>query len=273
MKKFIPLGFILISSVLFLSLNRDTHHDHSIDTVVENDGPMIDAANAFLETLSEDQADKALMTFKEEERFRWFFVPIYRQRKGLSIEEMTDEQRDKTFALLETALSQEGMEKVSGIMSLESVLREIEQAEYRNPELYYLSIFGNPSKQSPWGWRYEGHHLSLNFTSVKNEISVTPAFMGTNPGRVLSGAMEGKQVLKAEEELARAFFKSLSEDQQKIAVISNTVPADIFTGNDRKVGKIEMAGITYGQLSSEQKESFMELLQVGGTCSIVHWLP
>ncbi len=175
---------------------------------------------------------------------------------------MTVEQREKTFDLLQSALSEQGLDKVQGIMSLESVLREIEQAEYRNPELYYLTIFGKPSKESPWGWRYEGHHLSLNFTSVKNEISVTPAFMGTNPGRVLSGPEEGKQVLKAEEEKARSFIESLNDNQKEMAVISETVPADIFTGNDRKVGNIDMEGIKYGQLSEEQQKAFLELLQV-----------
>ncbi len=260
-KAIVPLALLCLAILLISSWRSD---DTSAVSHISSDGQsdMVQAARGLLASLEEDQLKKATFTFDDQERSNWFFVPIYRQRKGLSLEEMDGAQRKKTNALLKTTLSNDGFDKVQGIMGLESVLRAIENADHRNPDLYYVSIFGTPSVEEPWGWRYEGHHLSLNFTSATGEIAVTPAFMGTNPGKVLSGPKKGTQVLKQEEELARAFVKSLSGEQRAKAVISEKVPADIFTGNDRNVEAMALEGLSHGDLNEAQRADLLELLDV-----------
>src|SRR5437870_9528659 len=142
---------------------------------------MAAAADHLLATLTPEQAAKATYPLNDNERFNWHFIP--RERKGLPIKEMAPEQKHLAHALLSTALSHRGYLKASTIMSLEQVLRDLEQGKgpARDPELYFVTIFGKPDAKATWGWRVEGHHLSLNFMLVEGkEISVTPSFLGSN---------------------------------------------------------------------------------------------
>src|SRR5439155_17863469 len=124
-------------------------------------------AKNLLVALTPEQREKARFEFSNEERKNWHFIP--RPRKGLPIKEMTQEQRLLAQALLATGLSNRGYAKAVSIMSLESVLAILEQGKkggaVRDPENYFVSIFGTPGAE-PWGWRVEGHHLSLNFTAA-----------------------------------------------------------------------------------------------------------
>src|SRR5437016_14452015 len=144
---------------------------------------MAAAANNFLATLTTEQAAKASYSLNDNERFNWHFIP--RERKGLPLKEMAPEQKHLAHALLSTALSHRGYLKASTIMSLEQVLRDLEQGKgpTRDPELYFLTVFGQPDPKGTWGWRLEGHHLSLNFMLIDGAaITVTPSFLGSNPG-------------------------------------------------------------------------------------------
>src|SRR6185295_4895205 len=146
---------------------------------------MADAARNLLAALTPEQKGKATYEFKDDQRFDWHFIP--RERKGLPFKEMTPAQQRLAHALLASGLSQRGYAKATTIMSLEDILREMEQGKgpARDPERYFVTIFGRPDAKGTWGWRVEGHHLALNFTLVNGDfISVTPSFMGSNPGEV-----------------------------------------------------------------------------------------
>src|SRR5690349_2488707 len=160
---------------------------------------MAEAAENFLASLSGEQRAKATFDLKSDERLNWHFIP--RERKGLPIKEMTGEQRALANVLLSSGLSHRGYFKASTIMSLEQILRDMEQGKgpVRDPERYFFSIFGKPESHGTWGWRVEGHHLALNFTISGDEISVAPNFMGTNPGEVREGPRKGLRVLGVEE--------------------------------------------------------------------------
>src|SRR5881296_1100184 len=208
-------------------------HPEGGSSVVAED--MAAAANHFLATLTAEQAAKASYPLEDKERFNWHFIP--RERKGLPFKEMAPEQKHLAHALLSTALSHRGYLKASTIMSLEQVLRDLEQGKgpARDPELYFVTVFGKPDSKGTWGWRLEGHHLSLNFMLAEGkEISVTPSFLGSNPGEVREGPRKGLRVLAAEEDLARRLVSSLNDDQRKVAIYTNTAPREIITGNDRK---------------------------------------
>lgn len=231
----------------------------------ENPAPaMRRAATAFLNSLDAAQRQQATFGFDDAERVNWHFVP--RPRKGLPLKAMTAPQRQAALALLQTGLSAEGYEKVTGIMDLENVLRVVENRSntdaYRDPDNYYFSVFGEPGDSAPWGWRAEGHHLSLQFSTLTNRvISATPRFLGSNPGVVRAEVpQKGKEILKQETVLAMRLVNLLSPEQLKQATLLETAPPDIFTGNSRKVSLAKQEGIAYAQLNAEQQALFKDLL-------------
>jgi len=223
---------------------------------------MLAAANAFLSSLTPAQQKKAVFSFDDRERENWHFVP--RSRQGLPLKEMSPAQKDLAIALLRTGLSARGAAKAEAIIALEDVLRELEGgALRRDPGLYYLTIFGGPVTDAPWGWRFEGHHLSFNFTLPDSDhIHFAPSFMGSNPAEVPHGPKKGLRILQDEDDLARDLVKSLDPAQRKIAVFSNRAPYDIITGNDREVSPLSPAGLPVAQMTADQRAQLIALLKV-----------
>jgi hypothetical protein len=232
--------------------------------VVHAHGPseaMMEAAKNFLAALPEEKRAKATFEFKDDERLNWHFIP--RARKGLSIKEMAGEQRALAHALLSSGLSHQGYFKATTIMSLEQILREMEQGRgpARDPEQYFFSIFGTPESHGTWAWRVEGHHLALNFTVSGHDVSAAPNFMGTNPGEVREGPRKGLRVLAAEEDIARELVKSLNDQQKKTAIYTNAAPSDIITAADRKARLLDPRGISLKELNNDQKEMLLDLIR------------
>jgi hypothetical protein len=224
---------------------------------------MAQAAQRFIATLSEAQTADAVVAWDSDLRRGWYFVPdrfiqAPAKRSGLPIGRMTSQQRPLAHALVAAVLSHKGIQQVAAIAALESVLRELENNNpIRDPELYYVTIFGHPSTDKTWAWRFEGHHLSINVTLVRGQhVSVTPSFFGSNPGRVPSGSLAGLRILADEEDLARRLVRSLGDEQRRQAILSETAPQDVITGNDRKVDKgvfLPPRGVTYKALNDEQQ--------------------
>lgn len=212
------------------------------------------AANHFLQALTPEQKAKATYSFADAERVNWHFIP--KERKGLPLKEMTQAQRHLATGLLASGMSSKGMIKATTIMSLEQILFEIEQGKgpKRDPEMYFVTVFGEPKGTNTWGWRVEGHHLSLNFTIVEGKVGgATPSFMGTNPGEVKTGARAGLRTLAAEEIIARELAKSLTAEQRAVVIFTNTAPADIFTAADRKARRLEPIGLVASKLTPAQQ--------------------
>jgi Protein of unknown function (DUF3500) len=216
---------------------------------------MAAAAHNLLATLNDEQKAKASFPFIADERKNWHFIP--KDRKGIPMGELTPEQRYLAHALLSSAMSQRGYGQAVTIMSLEQILRDLEGPKRtfpRDPNLYYVTVFGEPGESGEWGWRVEGHHLSVNFTVSNGEvIGDTPNFMGTNPAQVKSGPRAGLRVLGAEEDLARDLIHSLTPDQQKLAITSEKAPDDIATAAARKVEPGAASGLAYSELDKKQK--------------------
>lgn len=221
---------------------------------------MSDAAEAFLGSLSADQRAAARFSVGDDERLNWHFIP--RERRGLPLRDMDERQRELVRALLRTGLSPQGIRKVDHIISLELVLRELGgNPAVRNPELYFVSIFGDPSGSGPWGWRFEGHHLSLNYTVIDGApLAWAPAFMGADPAEVRRGSRTGLRALASEEDLARALVRSLDAAQRRQAVVAGRAPRDILTGNAREVDPLEPAGISITDLRPRQVDQLVRLL-------------
>jgi hypothetical protein len=221
---------------------------------------MSNAAEAFLASLSAEQRAAARFSFGDEERLNWHFVP--RERRGLPLRDMTEGQRELARALLRTGLSAQGIRKVDDIISLELVLREMGgDPRVRNPELYFISIFGDPSWTGPWGWRFEGHHLSLNYTVVDGApLAWAPAFLGANPAEVRAGSRSGLRALASEEDLARDLVRSLDDAQRRQALVHVEAPSDILTGNALDIDPLQPAGISITDLRPRQVDQLVRLI-------------
>ena len=221
---------------------------------------MKSATVAFLGSLDDAQRQKASFPFTDESRENFRFTP--QTRTGLPLKEMNEAQRAAAMKLLDAALSDKGKLKATQIMSLEGVLAELEKRpEYRDPEKYFLSIFGKPGDQARWAWKIEGHHLSLNFTIVgDDQITVTPSFLGANPAEVREGRLKGLRVLKAEDELAHALLGSLLESGRKGVVFSDKAPAEILTAENRKATALDPVGVPACDMSDSQKQALLELI-------------
>lgn len=223
-----------------------------------------DLAADFLKSLSSEQKAKAYYAFDSDERFTWNFVPK-QDRKGIWLKDLTEDQKKKGFALLKHWVSKKGYEKIEDIMALEAVLKEIEKRDSdwpRSAGNYVFIFFGEPSAEKPWGWRFEGHHVSYNFSSYRNRIqSGLPSFLGTNPGKF---DKDGKtiEVLKDESAVGFKLLASLSEDQLKKTVFMDTAYSHLAIRNSRKALDDEPKGIFYKELDKKQQKVMIELLDV-----------
>jgi hypothetical protein len=227
-------------------------------------------ARVFLAALTPEQKTKACFDFAGEERENWHFIP--RERKGLPFKDMTPQQQLLAHALLNTGLSFRGSAKAVTIMSLEEVLYQMEGEgkdevkraavrTKRDPENYFVSIFGEPADKGAWGWRVEGHHLSLNFTIKDGQmVRATPSFMGTNPGEIRQGPLTGLRVLGVEEELGRELVKSLTPEQFKTAFVDTTAPKEMITAAEHKVSALSPAGIADSELDAKQKDILSRII-------------
>jgi Protein of unknown function (DUF3500) len=219
------------------------------------------AAEKFLASLDAPQKTKAALPFASDERENFRFTP--RDRAGLPLKEMSDAQREAAMALLDSALSEKGKLKVTQIMTLESILAEIEKnPTYRDDGKYYVSIFGTPGEAKGWGWRFEGHHLSINITYVEGKgISATPSFMGSNPGEVrVEGKHKGLRVLAAEEDLARALVTTLIADGKTQAIFSHKPPSEIITAENRRATALDPVGLAAEEMTETQRKALLTLI-------------
>jgi hypothetical protein len=218
------------------------------------------AAQAMLGSLDASRRAKLALPFTDEKRTDWHYTP--RSRPGLSFAELEPAQRDNVHKLLRTALTVAGHRKVVNIIELELVLRELETLGlFRDPEKYFLVFFGTPDAARPWGWRFEGHHLSLSFTLRGDAIATTPSFFGANPARVPEGPKKGLRVLASEEDEGRELLARLDAGQRKAAVIDPRPYGDIVTRNADRVSPLENRGVEARALNEAQKAQLKKVIE------------
>jgi len=223
---------------------------------------MVDSTNSFLASLSAQQRNNGVYAFDDEERLNWHFIP--RDRNGIPFRSMNEPQREAAENLLRTFFSAKGYQRAEAVRGLESVLAEIEvNGRFdRDPELYFITIFGTPGLNNDWALRYEGHHLAYNWTFVRGVgIASSPQFFGSNPAEVKAGENIGTRVLATEEDIARELVNSLNPNQQATAVLEAEVPRDIFTAAEKEISPLENSGISYSELDSQQKRTLISLVE------------
>ena len=219
---------------------------------------MQEAASSFYDNLDAKARNKALFHYLDGERIFWYYPPL--NRHGLPLKDMTKKLKSLVFTLLETGLSSDAFNQTLQIINHELILKELEIREniktfVRDPERYYFTIFGNPKSKDPWGWRFEGHHVSIHFSIWSDKIiSVTPLFLGVNPAEVKDGDSKGLRILKKREDLAFELVNSMSKDQHHIATIYENTPKDIITYNSSRVTVPVVEGISWDELKIGQQK-------------------
>lgn len=224
---------------------------------------MTDAAAGFLGSLTPEQRQLASFPMDSDERLRWHFIPNETfPRKGVAFRTMTETQRERAHDLLKAGLSQRGYVTATSIIELENVLRAIEKGRLaRDPVDYHFSVFGTPGAKDAWGWRVEGHHLSLHFTVAGGSVVATsPQFTGANPAEVRDGPKKGLRVLAPLEDIARALVTSLDEKQRAAAIINTAAPNDIVTSNTLDINPLTPAGLAGSALNTAQQATLTELI-------------
>ncbi len=225
---------------------------------------MADAAQGFLASLTSEQRGMAALPFDSDDRERFHYIPTeMHPRQGLKIEEMDETQRQAAHALLKAGLSQIGYSVAVDVMELEAVLAALEQSGRlsRNPEWYFVSVFGAPGPTGTWGWRVEGHHLSLHFTVVDGDaVASTPSFFGSNPAEVREGPRKGLRVLGLEEDTARKLVQALDDAQRAVAIIDDVAPEDIATEAFAAAHSLGPGGIKATAMTWDQQALLRRLI-------------
>jgi hypothetical protein len=238
------------------------------------------AANAFLSSLTPPQRAKAVLPFDNDERFVWQEAPGV--RSGVVLRELDDAQRKLAMALLRTSVGDGGYQRIQMSMARETVLSALQKAPegqaLRDPALFYITIFGTPSTTNPWGWTFEGHHISTHFTVRGNQVSIAPMFLGSQPNDLPAARLEGTaqaaaakipspfsgRIMGSEEDKARALVQSLDAKQRAVAVFDRTEKrdADMLTGiNTRRVRPLTSPGLTARQMNAQQKALLVALVE------------
>lgn len=231
----------------------------------------VGAAAALVAATPEAQRPALVRPLADSVRTAWYFVP--RARPGIPLGAMSGAQRGAVEALVRSGLSDAGWARAERIVAHESILRALEQARgvpnfaRRDPALYYTLVFGTPAADSAWGWRFEGHHLSVNATAVGDAPPVvTPLFMGANPARVPDGPHAGLRLFAAEEDLARALLVALPPAERRSATIADTTFGDIVTRNDPAVdpaaGALAPRGVRAADMPEAQQQQLRALVEL-----------
>jgi len=228
---------------------------------------MAEQANKLLASFNAEEKKAATFGLDDPHRAEWWFTPQQKDRqstrKGLRFDKMTGDQKTGVLELLKLGLSAKGYDQATTIMSLEALLKELEQdkgANTRNQNWYFLSIFGEPNNTGTWGWRVEGHHLSVNITLDKGEVvSATPMLFGVNPADIKDGPKKGLRVTPEIEDTAKELIAALTEAQNKTAKQPKQFP-EINEGKaEAAVG--EPIGIAASELTADQRKVLRKLIE------------
>lgn len=220
-------------------------------------------ANDFLEALNGEQRKKANLPFEDLNRENWHFLPaVSFAREGIALLELNEEQKLLAANFLKSYLSEAGYIKTQKIIGLENILAEISgDPVYRDPLKYYITIYGNPEKDSIWSWSFEGHHISLNFTISEGKTSFSPRFLGTNPAMIKNGNRKGERVLNKEEDLGFELINSMTDEQKKQTIFQTTSFKEIVTRNESKVDPLSPAGIQSKLLDKNQQRILVKIIE------------
>jgi Protein of unknown function (DUF3500) len=195
-------------------------------------------------------------------RYDWHYLPpSLIPRRGVCLKDLDSSQKKNVYALLKSFLSEKGFSQTQDIMNNEYYLKELEpNMIHRIPENHFIAFYGNPGKDSVWGWKFSGHHIALNFTIVNNQLAFTPVFFGVYPAEIREGKNKGRRIIKDEEDLGFELINMLTSEQKLKAIFQSKAFNDIVTTNAIHVGPLAPAGILAKDLKLQQKNILNKLI-------------
>jgi hypothetical protein len=224
--------------------------------------PILVAARAWLASLSAEQRQQAMFAVDDDNWRRWSNIHPPLLRHGVCLMDVTDGQRQLAYELLGSGLSAAGYESSMGVMKLNETVGEMTgRFDEYGDKRYWVSIFGEPSDDQPWGWQFDGHHLNLNYFILGDQVVLSPLFMGSEPVIAESGKYAGTAVFRSEEERGFALMQSLSADQRRVAIIGDELPHDVFGTGFRDNLILEPQGILFDQLNANQQSGLRSLIE------------
>lgn len=240
---------------------------------------MVKVTNDFLESLSPDEKSSVLFAMDDSLRTQWTNLPIgLAPRKGLRYGDLSEKSKISFHKILSTIFSSQGYLKTFAIMQVDDILHEIFEIAHQRDQIdeqtigfirklnwdygnYFIAILGHPTMDDAWGFKFEGHHISINLTVTKDSFTMTPLFLGSDPAVVEVTQYAGLRPLSKEEDYGFWFVNTLDEDQKAKATLSQEVPGDILTSPDRPQWYEEFMGIKGSDLRPEQKNILHYLIE------------
>jgi uncharacterized protein DUF3500 len=222
---------------------------------------LTEAARALVDSLDERRRSAVLRPIGDDDlRHRWSYTPG--PRAGVVVGDLPRAGRKAVHHLLASVLSPHAYAQVATIMALEDVLDHREGGDRdRHQGDYSLVLFGTPG-DDPWGWRFEGHHVSVTVVVVDGRVSATPFFLGANPAHTTYGGLTVVRPLALEEELARHLLDRMGAEHRLTAVVADHAPDDLRTRNASRLGStVEPVGVALSSLTGEARGLFAGLVR------------
>jgi hypothetical protein len=224
--------------------------------------PLLAAAEALLASLGDEQRRRVRFDLDTDAWRRWSNIHPFVMRHGVALDELTPAQREPALALLRESLSAAGWQTARDVMRLNELVRTLTGSDTEYGEwLYWLSVMGTPSPDTPWGWQLDGHHLIVNCLVLGDQLVMTPMFMGSEPVAATTGPFAGTRVFEAEERQGLTLVRALTPEQRRRTILSSELPGEVFTAAFRDNFELTYEGLRFGDLSSAQQRLLLEVLQ------------
>jgi hypothetical protein len=253
-KKFFPIRTVLLFTVLLPFANSDCFgREHQFAQ------SMAETAQELISSLGPKKTADLVYTFENSSREHWHFFPNWSGRKGIPLSQFSKKQKVIIKEMLHLLLTSEAFQEQEKIRLIHGLRKDL--SDPNNPmNLYYLSLFGSPSTNRNWGWRFEGHHLSLNCTLVDGKLfSVTPSFWGSSPVRTNHWDGHEIEVFEDEQKLSLSLVESLTEGQ-KIKAELNRSNGPRATPKVSREDFQNDQGLPFSELNSKQQELLRRLI-------------
>ena len=223
--------------------------------------PLIEAARGFLAALTAQQRKAASFAIGDEGWRKWSNIHPWLMRHGICLADLDGAQREAALALMRESMSAAGYRSARDVMRLNEHALEItgKPGEY-GEWFYWVSVFGTPAPDAPWGWQIDGHHLNINCFALGDQLVLTPNFMGSEPVLARFGKHNGTRVFAAEEEQGYALMRTLSPEERRGATVGKDLPSELLTAAFNDNRRIDPAGIRFDELPAEGRERLEALL-------------
>ncbi len=224
--------------------------------------PMLEAASAFLATLDDAQRVAVSFPIDSEVWRHWSNIHRNLMRHGLCLAELDGPQREAVYALLRVSLGGHAYDTARKSMKLNETLAEMTGLPLEFGEFFYwISIFGVPSLDQPWGWQLDGHHCNINCFVLGDQLVLSPMLLGSEPITAEDGVYRGMTVLREEESEGWAFMNGLSPEQRARATIGMELPFDGYASGFKDNIAVPNDGLPYREMTGSQQRTLMELLK------------